>query len=142
MVNAWESLFVDDVLVSIGNMSMEEGLLVCHFLEVATKVGAYPERFVAVVTTHYAQMVWLQHCVDYVSNCLCGGQYPILLEVATLDRFHGLQAQVILASLVPDIPGIMTGICRTNTLTSRAPSELHLFGRFVRGASTPRPVHG
>ena len=34
-------------------MNLEEGLLVCHFLEVASKAGTYPEMSVAAVTTHY-----------------------------------------------------------------------------------------
>ena len=54
----------------------------------------------------------------------------VFLEKA-LDRFQGLQAQVVLASLVSATPGIMHDIWRSNTLTSRAQSELHLFGRFT-----------
>ena len=73
VVEAWNCLTVDDVLASTGNMSLEEGLLVSHFLDLATKAGTYPERSVAVVTTHYAQMVWLQHCVDYVGRRIHGG---------------------------------------------------------------------
>ena len=33
-------------------MSMKEGRLLCHFLELAVKAGRYPDRAVAVVTTH------------------------------------------------------------------------------------------
>ena len=39
VVNARGSRCVDDVLASTGNMSMEERLLKCHFLEVASKAG-------------------------------------------------------------------------------------------------------
>ena len=67
VVKAWNCLKMDDVLASAGNMSMEEGLLVCHFLKLASKRGTYPERSVAVVTTHYAQMVWLHDCVDWIA---------------------------------------------------------------------------
>ena len=42
----------------------------CHFLEVASKAGTYSERCVAAVTTHYAQMVWLRHCVAFVGKRL------------------------------------------------------------------------
>ena len=59
--------------------------------------------------------------------------------VATLDRFQGLQAPIILASLVSPTPGIMHDIWRSNTLTSRAQSELHLFGRFTEWTTHPTP---
>ena len=127
------------VLASAGNISLGEGLLVCHFLEPANNARGYPERYVALVTTHYAQMVWLQHCVGYVGRHIFGGKHPILFGVATLDRFQGLQAGVILASLVSDVPGIMSNMWRPNTLTSRAQSELHLFGRFTVLGEHPVP---
>ena len=62
-----------------------------------------------------------------------------LKTVATLDRFQGLQAPIILASLVSPTPGIMHDIWRSNTLTSRAQSELHLFGRFTEWTTHPTP---
>ena len=102
--------------------------MVCPFLELACKAWAILEKYVVVMTAHCAQMVWLRHRVDVVNRCLCGGEYPILLEVATLHRFQGLQAQVILASPVSDIPGITTDIFCGNTLTSRAQCEHHLLG--------------
>ena len=55
----------------------------------------------------------------------------LLKTVATLDRFQGLQAPVILASVVSATSGIMHDIWRSNTLSSRAQSEPHLFGRFT-----------
>ena len=71
---------------------MEEGLLVCHFLELAVKASTYPDTSVAVVTTHYVQMVWLHHCVEFVGSRMCDGRHPVLLAVAALDWFQGLQA--------------------------------------------------
>ena len=59
--------------------------------------------------------------------------------VATLDWFQGLQAPIILASLVSATPGIMHDIRRSNTLTSRAQSELHLFGRITHWNAHPTP---
>ena len=38
------------------------------FLEYAARKGTYPAQSVAVVTTHYAQMVWLKHCVACVGR--------------------------------------------------------------------------
>ena len=46
---------------------------------------------------------------------------------------------MILASLVSPTPGIMHDIWRSNTLTSRAQSELHLFGRFTEWTTHPTP---
>ena len=46
-------------------------------------------------------MMWLKHCVDYVQGGL-NRQYSMLLTIAALDRFQGLQAPVILASLVSE----------------------------------------
>ena len=66
-------------------------------------------------------------------------RHPIVSAIATVDRFQGLQAQVILASLVSPVPGIMSHVWRANTLTSRAQSELHLFGRFAAWAGHPTP---
>ena len=93
----------------------------------------------AIGTTNYADMVWVQHCVDYVSKFLCGGQYPIPLQIATVDQSQGLQAQVILASLVSDVPGIKNDICGADTLMSSAQSGLRLFGQFARWGDRPTP---
>ena len=123
-----------DVLASAGKCSVDEALLVVHFLEHATMQNAYGPNTVAVGTTHYAQMIWLLHCVWRVGETLCGEKYKYqcLQIITTLDRYQGLQAPVILASLVSSTPGIMKDVVRANTLTSRAQSELHLFGPFNR----------
>ena len=55
-----------------------------------------------------------------------------LKTVATLNRFQGLQAPVILDSVVSATPGIMHDMWRSNSRTSRAQYELHLFGRFTQ----------
>ena len=136
---AWANLRMDPVLLKKGVLSMEEGLLVCHFLEYAVRRGTYPAQSVAVVTTHYAQMVWLQHCVRFVGRKWRAHPANLLRTVATLDRFQGLQAPVILASLVSLTPGIMHDIWRSNTLTSKAQSELHLFGRFTEWTTHSTP---
>ena len=136
---AWANLRMDPVLLNMGGLSMEEGLLMCHFLEYAVDRGTYPAQSVAVVTTHYAQMVWLQHCVRFVGRKWHAHPANLLRTVATVDRCQGLQAPVILASLVSPTPGIMHDIWRSNTLTSRAQSELHLFGRFTAWTTHPNP---
>ena len=107
---AWNSMRAHDLLAGAGNMSMEDGLLVCHFLELAIKVGTYPDRSVAVVTTHYAQMVWLKHCVRFVGSRTYDTRHLIVSSIATLDRFQAVQAQVILVSLVCPTPGIVNDI--------------------------------
>ena len=114
----------------------------CHFLEYAVRRGTYPAQSVAVVTTHYAQMVWLQHCVTFVGRKWQAHPVKLLRTVATLDRFQGLQALVILASLVSPTPGVMHDIWRSNTLTSKAQSELQLFGRFTEWTTHPTLVYG
>ena len=111
VVQAWNCLKMDDMLASAGNMGMEEGLLVCPFRELATNRGTYPERSLAVVTTHYTQMVWLHHRVNLVGRRMCDGKHPI---------------QVILVSLVSHVPRIMSDMRRGNTLTIRAQPELNL----------------
>ena len=136
---AWANLRMDPVLLNKGGLSMEEGLLVCHFLEYAVRRGTYLAQSVAVVATHYAQMVWLQHCVRFVGRKWQARPVNLLRTVATLDRFQGLQALVILASLVSPTPGIMHDIWRSNTPTSRAQSELHLFRRFTEWTTHPTP---
>ena len=122
---------MDPVLLDTGGLSWEEGLLVCHFLEYAVRRGTYPTQLVAVVTTHDALMVWLDYCVRFAGCRWQANPVNLLKTVATPDRFQGLQAPVILASLVAKTPGIMQDIWRSNTLTSRAQSKLHLFGRFT-----------
>ena len=139
---AWANVRMDPVLLNKGGLSMEEGLLFCHFLEYAVRRGSYPAQSVAVVTTPYAQMVWLQHCVTFVGGKWQANPVNLLRTVATLERFQGLQAPVILASLVSPTPGIMHDIWRSNTLTSRAQSELHLFGRFTEWTTHPTPALG
>ena len=136
---AWANLRMHPVLLNKGDVSMEEGLLVCHFLEYVVRRGTYLAQSVAVVTTPYAQMVWLQHCVRFVGRKWQAHTVNLLTSVATLDRFQGLQAPVILSSLVSPTPGIMHDIQRSNTLSSRAQSELHLFGRFTQWTTHPTP---
>ena len=91
------------------------------------------------MTTHYAQMVWLKWCVWFVGRRMYYTRHPIVSAIATLDRFQGLQAQVVLASLVSPTAGTMNDIWRADTLTSRAHSELHRFGRFAACAEHPTP---
>ena len=100
VLEAWHSMKMDPVLAGGGNISMEEGLLVSHFLELAVRKGTYPNWWVAVVTTHYAQMPWLKWCVGYVGRKWHATTTPIVPAIATVDRFQGLQGQVILGSLV------------------------------------------
>ena len=50
--------------------------------------------------------------------------------IATLDRYEGSQAAVVLASMVSSEPRIMKDVVRAKTLISRAQSGLHLFGPF------------
>ena len=38
--DAWSNMRMDPVLLRQGNVSMKEGLLVCHFLELAVRRGA------------------------------------------------------------------------------------------------------
>ena len=96
-----------------------------------TQCKCVPPKSLAIVTTHFAQMLWLQHCVWEAGRRLHGDQaYECVQTIATLDRYQGLQAPVVLASLVSSEPGIMKDVVRANTLTSRAQSELHLFGPF------------
>ena len=44
VVEAWNSMGMDDVLAGAKNMSMEEGLLVCHFLELACQRRYLPGK--------------------------------------------------------------------------------------------------
>ena len=78
------------------------------------------------MTTHYAQLVWLDFCVRFVGRKWQAHPVNLLKTVATLDQVQGLQAPVILASLVSPTLGIMQDIRRSNTLTSRAQPELLL----------------
>ena len=76
-------------------------------------------------------MLWLQQCVWEAARTLHGNQaYQCVEVIANLDRYQGLQAPVVLASLVSSEAGIMKDVVRANTLTSRAQSELHLFQPF------------
>ena len=135
---AWESLVMDEAMRNQGNTSRDEALLVLHFLEHAHNANVYPPKSVAIVTTHYAQMLWLQHCVGAAGRHMHGDQaYECVQMIATLDRYQGLQAAVVLASLVSSEPGIMKDVVRANTLTSRAQSELHLFGAFLGWEESP-----
>ena len=135
---AWERLVMDDAMLAQGNLSREEAWLVLHFLEHAHSAHVYPPKSVAIVTTHYAQMLWLQHCVWKAGRRLHGDQaYECVQTIATLDRYQGLHAPVVLASVVSSEPGIMKDVVRANTLTSRAQSELHLFGPFFGWDNSP-----
>ena len=60
----------------------------------------------------------------YVGSKMSDTMHPIVLAIATLDGFQGLQAQVILASLVSPTPGMMNELWGANTPTSGAQSEL------------------
>ena len=64
---------------------------------------AVANEAVAVVTVHYAQMLWIRHVVDGAHRF--GVPLRTLGHVATLDRFQGLQAQIVLVSLVSKRPG-------------------------------------
>ena len=135
---AWESLVMDEAMRNQGDTSRDEALLVLHFLEHAHNANVYPPKSVAIVTTHYAQMLWLQHCVREAGRQMHGDQaYECVQMIATLDRYQGLQAPVVLASLVSLEPGIMKDVVRANTLTSRAQSELHLFEAFLGWEESP-----
>ena len=63
IIRAWECLVMDADMLAQGNLSKDEAWLVLHFLEHAHNAHVYPSKSVAIVTTHYAQMLWLQHCV-------------------------------------------------------------------------------
>ena len=129
---AWEGLVMDEAMRNQGNTSRDEALPVLHFLEHAHNANVYPPKSVEIVTTHYAKMLWLQHCVGAAGRHMHGDQpYECVQMIATLDRYQGLQAPVVLASLVSSEPGSMKDVVRANTLTSRAQSELHLFGAFL-----------
>ena len=74
-------------------------------------------------------MLWLQHCVLEARRRLHGDQaYECVQVIATLDGYQGLPGPVVLASMVSSEPGIMKDVVRSNTLTSRTQSELHLVG--------------
>ena len=119
----------------------DEASLVLHFLQHAHSAHVYPPKSVAIVTTHYAHMLWLQHCLWEAGHRLHGNQaYECVQTIATLDRYQGLQAPVVLASLVSSEPGIMKDVVRANTLTSRAQSEVHLFGPFFGWDQSPLTV--
>ena len=53
-----------------------------------TECKCVPPKSVAIVTTHYAQMLWLQHCVWDAGRRLHGDQaYECVQMIATLDRY-------------------------------------------------------
>ena len=138
IMRAWDCPVIYDEMLRQGNLSKDEAWLVLHFLEHAHNAQAYPPRSVAIVTIHYAQMLWLQHCVWEAGRRLHGDQsYECVQVLATLDRYHGLQALVVLASMVSSEPGIMKDVVRANTLSSRAQSELHHFGPFFGWDESP-----
>ena len=142
IMRARDSLVVENDMLAQGNLSRDEAWLVLHFLEHAHNAQAYPPppRLVAILTTHYAQMLWLQHYVWEAGCSLHGDQaYECVQVIATLDRYQGLQAPVVLASMVSSEPGIMRGMVRAKTLTSRAQSELHLLGPFFGCDQSPPP---
>ena len=56
-MRAWDSLVMDDDMLAQGNR--DEAWLVLHFLEHAHNAQASSPRSVAIVATHYAQMLWL-----------------------------------------------------------------------------------
>ena len=116
--DTWANMRMDPVLLKKRNLSMEEGLPVCHFLEYAVRRGTYPAQSVAVVMTHYAQMVCLDYCVRLVGCRWQANLVNLWKTVATLDRFR---------------------FWRSHTLTSRAQSQLHLFGRFTDWTIHPTP---
>ena len=83
-------------------------------------------------------MLWLQHCVREAERRLHGDQaYELVQTIATVDRYQGLQAPVVLASLVSSELGTMKDVVRANTLTSTAQSELHQFGPFFHWEDSP-----
>ena len=96
--DAWANMLMDPVLLKKGALTMEEGLLVCHFLEYAVRRGTYPAQSAAVVTTHYAQIVWLDFCVRFVGrkwqanpvNLSENGCYPQLVPGAASLSHPGL----------------------------------------------------
>ena len=138
IIRAWDYLVMDAHMLALANLSKDEAWLVLHFLEHAHNAHVYPPKSVAIVTTHYAQMLWLQHCVWEAGRRLHWNQANERVQtIATVDRYHGLQAPVVLASLLSSEPGIMKDVVRANTLTSRAQSEPHLFGPFFGWDQSP-----
>ena len=97
-----------------------------------------PPPSVAIVTTHYAKMLWLHHRVWEAGRKLHGDQaYECVQVIANLDRYLGLQAPVVFASMVSSEPGFMKDVVWANALTSRAQFELHLFGPFFGWDQSP-----
>ena len=69
-------------------------------------------KSVAIVTTHYAQMLWLLDCVWCVETWLHGDHgYECVQTIAPLDRYQGLQAPIVLASMPSQAAGIMKVWC-------------------------------
>ena len=138
IIKTRDCLVMDADMLAQGNLSRDVAWLVLHFVDHAHNAHAYPPKSVAIVTTHYAKMLWLQHCVWEAGRRLHGNRaYECVQVIATLDRDQGLQAPVVLASLVSSEPRIMKDVVRANTLTSRAQSELHVFGPFFGWYQSP-----
>ena len=57
--SAWDCLVMDEAMRNQGNLSKREAWLVLHFLAHAHSANVYPPKSVAIVTTDYAQMLWL-----------------------------------------------------------------------------------
>ena len=69
-------------------------------------------------------------CGKHGEDCMGTTHMSVCRSFAILVRYQGLQAPVVLASMVSSDPGILKDVVRANTLTSRAQSELHFFGPF------------
>ena len=70
---AWDCLVMDEVMLNQGSLSKREAWMVLHFLEHAHSANVYPAKSVAIVTTHYAQMLWLQDSVCGRQGAGCMG---------------------------------------------------------------------
>ena len=75
VMQAGDSLIMNDEMRSKGNVSKNEALLVVHCLEHAHNAHSSPPpppKSLGIVTTHYAQMLWVLHCVWVVGHKLHG----------------------------------------------------------------------
>ena len=91
IMKPWDCLVMDDEMLRQGNLSKDEAWRMLHFLDHAHNAQAYPPRSVAIVTTHYAQMLWLQHFVWEAGGRLHGDQaYECVQVIATLDQYQGV----------------------------------------------------
>ena len=90
-MEAWYSVVMDDVMRSKGNVSRDEALLVMHFPEHVHNAHSYHPKSMAIVTTHYAHMLWLLHCVWFVGTWLHGDRgYECVQAIAKFYRYEGL----------------------------------------------------